>query len=398
MKQNLTIKIKLVNPDDDTFSALTTKFMQTCNYVSNWIFNHDFLLSPIKIQDNIYYELRSKFKMPSQLTISAIRCTAGEYITVKKQLKQKPFKYYDRATKKTSYVSRDLTWLQHPLHFKKSQADLQRGRDWRFTKDNELSIATLGNRAKVKYIGNIFKQYKDWHLGLGKLVKRKNNWYLYISISKNIPECENDTIKHIVGIDRGLRFLATCYDENGKTRFYSGKQIAHINKRYHDTREQLRAKGTKSAKRRLKKIGHRENRWRSDVNHCLSKALVNQYGPHTLFVLEDLTGIKADITKIHKGSSYYKYNAWAFYQLEQDLIYKANLNQSKVIKVPPEYTSQRCVKCGQIDKNNRNHNLHLYTCNKCGYTSNDDRIAAMNIQFLGKEYLIDNKKHRFNVN
>lgn len=73
MKQNLTIKIKLVNPDDDAFSALTTKFMQTCNYVSNWIFNHDFLLSPIKIQDNIYYELRSKFKMPSQLTISAIR-------------------------------------------------------------------------------------------------------------------------------------------------------------------------------------------------------------------------------------------------------------------------------------------------------------------------------------
>ena len=84
-------------------------------------------------------------------------------------MKQKPFKYYDRVTKKTSYVSRDLTWLQHPLHFKKSQADLQRGRDWRFTKDNELSIATLGNRAKVKYIGNIFKQYKDWHLGLGKL-------------------------------------------------------------------------------------------------------------------------------------------------------------------------------------------------------------------------------------
>ena len=46
------------------------------------------------------------------------------------------------------------------------------------------------------------------------------------------------------------------------------------------------------------------------------------------------------------------------------------------------YTSQRCPKCGRINKDNRDHDLHLYHCDCCGYSSNDDRIAAINIQYL----------------
>jgi len=43
------------------------------------------------------------------------------------------------------------------------------------------------------------------------------------------------------------------------------------------------------ARHRLKAIGQRENRWMQDVNHCISKALVENNPKHTLFVLEDLT-------------------------------------------------------------------------------------------------------------
>ena len=56
------------------------------------------------------------------------------------------------------------------------------------------------------------------------------------------------------------------------------------------------------------------------------------------------------------------------------------------MKVPAQYTSQRCPKCGYIDKKNRNHKSHIFRC-KCGYCSNDDRVGAMNIQQLGVRYV-----------
>lgn len=38
--------------------------------------------------------------------------------------------------------------------------------------------------------------------------------------------------------------------------------------------------------------------------------------------------------------------------------------------------------------------LDLYQCDRCDYSTNDDRIAAMNIQYLGTQYVsgVDNPK------
>ena len=93
------------------------------------------------------------------------------------------------------------------------------------------------------------------------------------------------------------------------------------------------------------------------------------------------------VTEKSRRDVRYERVSWAFYQFEQFLIYKANLNHCLVVKVDAHYTSQRCPRCGQIKKNNRDHQLHQYRCDYCGYSSNDDRIGAMNIQELGKQYL-----------
>ncbi|MCQ4966002.1 transposase, partial [Bifidobacterium pseudocatenulatum] len=69
--------------------------------------------------------------------------------------------------------------------------------------------------------------------------------------------------------------LATAYDEQGKTLFFQGQEVMRKRRKFKRLRQQLQSKGTKSAKRRLKKIGQRENRWMTDVNHRLSKTLVN---------------------------------------------------------------------------------------------------------------------------
>lgn len=116
----------------------------------------------------------------------------------------------------------------------------------------------------------------------------------------------------VVGIDRGLRFITTSHDGQ-KTHFISGKNIMRIRNHYKKLRARLQSNGTKSAKRRLKAPSGRETRWMTDVNHRLSKALVQSYGPNSLFVLEDLTDISFERDL----------GSWAFYQFEEFLIYKA---------------------------------------------------------------------------
>ena len=147
---------------------------------------------------------------------------------------------------------------------------------------------------------------------------------------------------------------------------------------------------TPSSRRRLKAIGQRENRWMQDINHQVSKALVENNPKHTLFVLEDLSGIR-NATERVKTKDRYVSVSWSFYDLEQKLIYKAKQNQSSVIKVDPRYTSQCCPFCGHVEKSNRNKKIHLFTCKKCGYKSNDDRIGAMNLYRMGINYLADSQ-------
>ena len=70
---------------------------------------------------------------------------------------------------------------------------------------------------------------------------------------------------------------------------------------------------------------------------------------------------------------------------------------SKVIQVSPEYTSQRCPKCGRIHKANRDHDSHMYTCDCCGYQANDDQVGAMNIQSLGTLWISGNEHPKFRI-
>ena len=172
-------------------------------------------------------------------------------------------------------------------------------------------------------------------------------------------------------------------------------EIATKRHKLQEVRRQLQSKGTKSAKRKLKVISGRENRWMSDVNHQISKTLIQKYGKDTLFVLEDLTGVSFEESNLSRTAKQkYDLQSWAFYQLEQFLTYKAYENRSEVLKVSAKYTSQRCPKCGTIYKENRDHHRHLYRC-QCGYSSNDDRIGAMNIQLLGTMWISGDNHPRY---
>ncbi|GFZ26847.1 RNA-guided endonuclease TnpB family protein [Lactobacillus corticis] len=404
MEQTVTIKCKIKLDNQSAELALAKsmeQYRQACNEVSRYMFNHSFEMNQTKLNKALYHTIRSEYGLKAQMAQSAIRNVVARYRTVKTQLSQKPYRY--NTGEKDQYgndiwhsAKRDLTWLWHPISFKRPQLDLQRNRDWSYKKNGNLSLNTVKGRIEVKPVCHGFNQYLDgsWKLGIAKVLNIGGKWYLHISAIKELPDYIKEQSQHVVGIDRGLRFLATTYDEQGQTHFFNGQAIVRKRRKFMKLRQQLQSKGTKSAKRRLKKIGQRENRWMTDINHQLSKTLVNRYGSNTLFTLENLVNVRFATEHVVKTKRYEQVS-WAFYQLGQFLTYKAHLHGSEVVQVSPKYTSQRCPKCGRIWKQNRNHQKHLYTCDRCGYSSNDDRIGAMNIQLLGTQYISGNRQPSF---
>lgn len=128
----------------------------------------------------------------------------------------------------------------------------------------------------------------------------------------------------------------------------------------------------------------------SDINHQISKALVESNPKGTLHVIEDLSGIRSATERIRVKDRYVLVS-WSYYDLEKKLTYKALEHGQKVIKVDPRYTSQTCPKCGHIESANRNKAKHLFCCKNCGYSSNDDCIGAMNLYRMGIEYLVESQ-------
>lgn len=403
-----TMKL-MIHPEEDErvlLAELTKVYAAACNRISEYIFDHGFPLNFMKVQDAMYNEIRISFGLKAQMTISAFKTVTARYKTVKEQLFNDPYKYQDEDGQ-WQYVTRTLEWLMKPVRFHRPQADLVRGRDYSFVTDKRtgeklLSLNTLEKRIRVPYeVPENFSDYFDgtWSFGTGKIVSLNGNWYFHIPMTKEAPGSRTETMpSHVVGIDRGLRFLVTAYDETGKTTFISGKKVLEKREHFAQVRAQLQSKGTKSAKRALKRISGRENRWMTDVNHQVSKTLTDMYGANTLFVIEDLSGVSFDKKNLDRGSKGNgELRSWSFYQLEQFLTYKAIGAGSIVLKVKADYTSQRCPKCGRIFKENRHHDTHEYICDCCGYRSNDDRVGAMNIQLLGTMYVSGDAHPRFGV-
>lgn len=394
MDLNRVIKTRIVfDNQNDILKMVESQeaFRQGCNFVSDYIFNHDFPLNATALNKVVYNDLRKRFGLKSQMAQSCIRTVVARYKAVQTQLRKQRvwdgYKKDNHGKDVKNYISKDLTFLWKPIVFNRPQLDLVRNRDYSYTKDNKMSLNTIHGRVIVEPIYDGFKQYFDgsWTLGTAKILKSGKHWFMHIAVTKTVDDITVKP-KNVVGIDRGLRQIMTTYDQKGNTFFYSGKQISHKRRNYARLRKELQSKNTKSAKRRLKQIGERESRWMNDVNHCLSKTLVEQYGEYTLFVLEDLTNVTFDTVNNRKKENRYEHHSWSFYDLEQKLVYKALSNNSQVITVSAHYTSQRCPKCGYIDKDNRNKTKHEFCCRQCLYTSNDDRTAAMNIQFLGTLY------------
>ena len=366
----ITAKVQIVATDTDKvlLNKTMSVYCDACNYVSDYVFRtHD--LKQFSLNKILYSTLREKFSLKSQMAQSVFKTVIARYKTI---------------------LENQNEWIKPS--FKKPQYDLVWNRDYSLTQ-NCFSVNTLNGRVKLPYFAEGMSKYFNhsiYRFGTAKLVNKRGKYYLYIPVTYEVEESNISDICNVVGIDRGINFVVATYDSKHKSGFVSGKAIKQKRANYSRLRKELQMRHTPSSRRRLKAIGQRENRWMQDINHQVSKALAIGNPKHTLFVLEDLTGIR-NVTERVKTKNRYVSVSWSFYDLEQKLIYKAKQNQSSVIKVDPRYTSQCCPACGHTEKSNRNKKIHLFTCKNCGYTSNDDRIGAMNLYRMGINYLADSQ-------
>jgi len=199
--------------------------------------------------------------------------------------------------------------------------------------------------------------------------------FAFISVSYEEPL----TYKHkcLIGVDRNTTHH-TIVASNLKTGkvLKLGKSCNHIHQKYKYIRKSLQEKGKL---KKLKSIKQREKHIIKDINHKITIALI-KYAKQVKggIVLEDLKQIRQ--TAKTRRKQRYSLNSWSFYQQQMMLEYKSKKYGVPIFYVEPQYTSQRCSKCGHIETTNRNKNL--FQCKKCGKVEDAGANAGFNIASL----------------
>jgi putative transposase len=72
-----------------------------------------------------------------------------------------------------------------------------------------------------------------------------------------------------------------------------------------------------------------------------------------------------------------------WFEFRRQLGYKLAWSGGTLLVVPPQYTSQTCHQCGNVDKANRTSQAE-FICTACGHSANADVNAALNILAAGQ--------------
>lgn len=201
----------------------------------------------------------------------------------------------------------------------------------------------------------------------------RGKWFLHCVC--DIPETERFEPEDWLGIDLGIVNISA--DSDGT--IYSGAEVEA--RRIHLARRRagLQKRGTKAAKRRLKKLSGKQRRYQHHINHCISKQIVaSAERTERGIALEDLKGIRTRVTATSRQQRS-KVANWAFHQLRTFIEYKATLAGVPVALVRPTGTSITCSCCGHTEKANRL-TREVFECVSCGHTEPADLNAARNIR------------------
>ena len=348
----ITIKCKLLETASQHQQLLDVmeNFNNACNWVAEKAF-HSKIFNKMLLQKSVYYELKQKYNLSSQMAILVVRKVSSSYAN--KDQRNTLINYYKYGS--IDYDTRNFT----------------------IKKDNMVSLMVLSGRIKIPY--QSYKKLSDLNLcGQCELIYDKLKKQFYVNYVYDEIEKKPIETNKFLGVDMGIINIAVTSDGE----IYSGDKVETHRKKITLLKSNLQSKGTKSARKHLVKISKKENRYKKDTNHCISKKIVVKAKALEVGIkLEDLHFYsKKTVKKFNKKlrDNNARLGKWSFGQLREFITYKSKIAGIPVLFVNPSYTSQICSKCNHCEEDNRL-TQELFTCKKCGYSINADYNASINI-------------------
>lgn len=339
----LTAKVKLQATQEQHQALLETleRANKASNYISQVAWDKQ-VFNQFGIHHLVYYDIKERFELTAQMVARCISKVADSYKLDRNT--QRVFKLHGSI----AYDIRILRW---------------------YIDRQEVSIWTTKGRLRIPFVcgQHHFDLIKHQH-GESDLVLVDGQFYLFTTCEKETPASQD--VQEFLGVDLGVVNIAA--DSLGG--IYAGGQLNNLRKRHSNLRAKLQRKGTKSAKRLLKKRGKKEQRMAKHVNHEISKRIVEKAKRHSMGIaLEELGGIR-ERTVVRK-SQRRQHSSWSFADLRAKITYKAQLAGLPVVVVDPRNTSRTCPECGCVDKKNRPTQSE-FSCVSCGFSGLADTIAA----------------------
>lgn len=253
-------------------------------------------------------------------------------------------------------------------------------------------LLKVGDKSQQTILDRIISN--EYHVSASQILKKKDKWFFSLSYSFEVKPKELDK-NNIMGIDMGINYpVYIAFNHCDKRYKIEGGEIENFRKQIERRKRELQVQskycgngrighGYYTRMKPVNKIGNKISNFRKLINHKYSRYVVDLAIKHNCGVIqmEKLEGISKDDSFLKN---------WTYYDLQQKIKYKAEAAGIEVRFVDPKYTSQRCSKCGYIAKENRpkKSDWAEFRCVKCGFTTNADYNAALNIATPNIEEII----------
>ena len=285
-------------------------------------------------------------------------------------------------------------------------------------KTYQLFIGTKTNN--IGYLS--FSPHREFLTPNSITISKKNGNY-YVSFNyedglklktekeliEEFSKLDKNSLSNIVnGLDRGV--VIPVQSSNGESFNFSPEQTKSLAKcqarlEFYQAKLSRQTLGSKRREKTRQKIANIDQQManiRRDFAHKTTHNLVSSNSE--IFVIEDLkvknmtAGVEPKLAK--DGKTFLPNGAAAKAGLNSAILascwgliatflsYKALRVNKLLIKVPAQYSSQQCAKCGHIHSNNRISQSE-FVCIVCKYTENADLNAARIIAKRGIEKVLE---------
>lgn len=216
-------------------------------------------------------------------------------------------------------------------------------------------------------------------------------WYVSIQTEREVEEPKHPG-KKAVGIDMGIARFATLSDGSCIKPLNSFRKQERILAKL-QRRLSKKIKFSNNWQKQKRKIQKQHQKIANVRKDFLHKETTNISKNHAIVVVEELQirnmSRSASGTLKNPGKNVRVKSGLnksildqGWYEFRRQLEYKMRWRGGELRTVAPQFTSQKCSCCGEVDKASRK-TQSKYSCTSCGYEANADYNAAINILAAG---------------